>query len=206
MEAQLCHGDPVALVGGGNSAGQATLFLSRFVPNLTLVIRESELGQNMSRYLADRIERLPNVEVVPDSEVREMIAHDTLESIVVENNQTGERRTIPARALFVFIGAEPHSEWLRGRVALDDGGYILTGNDAAMAQYTSGDGDGNRRSPLLLETTLPGVFAAGDVRSGSTQRVSAAVGDGAIAIRNIHRLLSGHMHQVRLAQTYVSSK
>ena len=206
MEAQLCHGDPVALVGGGNSAGQATLFLSRFVPILTLVIRESELGQNMSRYLADRIERLPNVEVVPDSEVCEMIAHDTLESIVVENNQTGERRTISARALFVFIGAEPHSEWLHGRVALDDGGYILTGNDAAMAQYASGDGDGNRRSPLLLETTLPGVFAAGDVRSGSTQRVSAAVGDGAIAIRHIHRLLSGASHQIRLAQTYVSSK
>ena len=206
MEAQLCRGDPVALVGGGNSAGQATLFLSRFVPSLTLVIRESELGQNMSRYLADRIERLPNVEVVPDSEVREMIAHDTLESIVVENNQTGERRTISARALFVFIGAEPHSEWLHGRVALDDGGYILTGNDAATAQYASGDGDGNRRSQLLLETTLPGVFAAGDVRSGSTQRVSAAVGDGAIAIRHIHRLLSGAIHEIRLAQTYVSSK
>ena len=143
---------------------------------------------------------------MPDSEVREMIAHDTLESIVVENNQTGERRTISARALFVFIGAEPHSEWLHGRVALDDGGYILTGNDAATAQYASGDGDGNRRSPLLLETTLPGVFAAGDVRSGSTQRVSAAVGDGAIAIRHVHRLLSGAIHQIRLAQTYVSSK
>jgi thioredoxin reductase (NADPH) len=206
MEAQLCRGDPVALVGGGNSAGQATLFISRFVPNLTLVIRESELGQNMSRYLADRIERLPNVEVVTDSEVRELVAHDTLESIVVENNQTGERRTIPARSLFVFIGAEPHSEWLRGRVALDDGGYILTGNDAAMAWYASGADNGNRRSPLLLETTLPGVFAAGDVRSGSTQRVSAAVGDGAIAIRHIHRLLSGHTDQIRLAQTYVSSK
>jgi thioredoxin reductase (NADPH) len=106
----------------------------------------------------------------------------------------------------VFIGAEPHSEWLRGRLALDDGGYILTGSDAAMAQYTSGDSDGNNRSPLLLETTLPGVFAAGDVRSGSTQRVSAAVGDGAIAIRHIHRLLSGHIHEIRLAQTYVSSK
>jgi thioredoxin reductase (NADPH) len=206
MEAQLCRGDPVALVGGGNSAGQATLFLSRFVPVLTLVIRESELGQNMSRYLADRIQSLPNVEVVPHSEVREMIAHDTLEAIVVENNQTGERRTISARALFVFIGAEPYSEWLHGRIALDDGGYILTGNDAAMARDTSGDDSGNTRSPLLLETTLPGVFAAGDVRSGSTQRVSAAVGDGAIAIRHIHRLLSGHNHQIRLAQTYVSSK
>ena len=106
----------------------------------------------------------------------------------------------------MFIGAEPHSEWLHGRVALDDGGYILTGNDAATAQYASGDGDGNRRSQLLLETTLPGVFAAGDVRSGSTQRVSAAVGDGAIAIRHVHRLLSGAIHQIRLAQTYVSSK
>ena len=208
MEAQLCRGDPVALVGGGNSAGQATIFLSRFVPRLTLVIRESELGENMSRYLADRIERLPNVEVVPDSEVRELIAHETLEAIVVENNRTGERRTISARELFVFIGAEPHTEWLHGRVALDDGGYILTGNDMAMAQDASGDGDGNgdRRSSLLLETTLPGVFAAGDVRSGSTPRVSAAVGDGAIAIKDIHRLLSGHFHQIRLAQTYASSK
>ena len=135
-----------------------------------------------------------------------MTARDTLEAIVVENNQTGERRTVPARALFVFIGAEPHSEWLHGRIALDDGGYILTGNDAAMARDTSGDDSGNTRLPLLLETTLPGVFAAGDVRSGSTQRVSAAVGDGAIAIRHIHRLLSGHSDQIRLAQTYVSSK
>jgi len=206
MEAQLCRGDPVALVGGGNSAGQATLFLSRFVPSLTLVIRESELGQNMSRYLAARIERLPNVEVLPDAEVREIVAHDALESIVVENNQTGERRTISARALFVFIGAEPHNEWLHGRVALDEGGYILTGSDAAMAQYAPGGSNGNRRSPQLLETTVPAVFAAGDVRSGSTQRVSAAVGDGAIVIRHIHRLYSGHIHQIRLAQTYVSSK
>ena len=211
MEAQLCRGDPVVLVGGGNSAGQATLFLSRYVPSVTLVIRESELGENMSRYLADRIESVPSVQVLTHCEIREMVGEGTLEAVVVEDTESGDRRTVPARALFVFIGAEPHTEWLRGLVALDDGGYILTGNDAAVAAASSGSGgsggsNGSRRSPLLLETSVPGIFAAGDVRSGSAQRVSAAVGDGANAIRHAYQLLGGHLHVVRLAQTYVSSK
>ena len=210
MEAQLCRGDPIVAVGGGNSAGQAALFLSRYVPRLTLVIREPELGENMSRYLADRIVRDPTIEVLAHCEVRELIGEETLDAVVVEDTETAERRTLPARALFVFIGADPHTEWLRDHVALDDGGYILTGADAAVAcaasEASSGSRNGSRRSPLSLETTLPGVFAAGDVRSGSTQRVSAAVGDGANAIRQAHELLGGHMHVVRLAQTYVSSK
>jgi thioredoxin reductase (NADPH) len=206
MEAQLCRGDPVALVGGGNSAGQATLFLSRFVPRVTLVIREAELGESMSRYLADRIERLAAVEVLTNSEVRELIVHDTLEAVVVENNQTGERHPVEARALFVFIGARPHTEWLRDQVALDAGGYILTGQDAAAAVDDGMGVNGRRRLPMSLETSLPGVFAAGDVRSGSTQRVSAAVGDGAGAIREAYQLLAGQQQIVRLAQTYVSSK
>jgi thioredoxin reductase (NADPH) len=124
----------------------------------------------------------------------------------VEDNHTGERRTIPARALFVFVGAEPHTEWLQGRVALDDGGYILTGEDAAAAITAPEGVNGGWRPPAPLETSLRGVFAAGDVRSGSTQRVSAAVGDGANAIRHANQLLAGHLHVVRLAQTYVSSK
>ncbi|HEY2436864.1 MAG TPA: NAD(P)/FAD-dependent oxidoreductase, partial [Solirubrobacteraceae bacterium] len=206
MEAQLCQGDPVLAVGGGNSAGQATLFLSRFVPRLTLVVRESELGENMSRYLADRIERNPTIDVLTHCEVRELIGEKTLDAVVVEDTETGERQTLEARALFVFIGAEPHTEWLLDRIALDDGGYILTGGDAAAASVAPEGSNGSRRSPLPLETSVPGVFAAGDVRSGSTQRVSAAVGDGANAIRQAHRLLGGHMHVVRLAQTYVSSK
>ena len=104
----------------------------------------------------------------------------------------------------MFIGAEPHTEWLKGRVALDDGGYVLTGQDAASAVTDDGR-DGARRSPVLLETSVPGVFAAGDVRSGSTQRVAAAVGDGAIAVRLVHQFLGGRRQLVRLAQTYVSA-
>ncbi|HWD76674.1 MAG TPA: FAD-dependent oxidoreductase, partial [Solirubrobacteraceae bacterium] len=119
---------------------------------------------------------------------------------------TGERRKIEARALFVFIGAEPHTEWLRETVALDEGGYILTGQDAAAAGAAGPAGNGSRHTPQLLETSLPGVFAAGDVRSGSTQRVAAAVGDGALAIRHVHQFLGGRLQAVRLAQTYVSSK
>jgi thioredoxin reductase (NADPH) len=206
MEAQLCRGDPIVAVGGGNSAGQAALFLSRYVPQLTLVIRESELGENMSRYLAERIERTPTIDVLPHCEVRELIGEKTLDAVVVEDTETGERQTLEARALFVFIGAEPYTEWLRNLVELDDGGYILTGSAAAVPPSAREGSNGSKRSPLPLETSVPGVFAAGDVRSGSTQRVSAAVGDGANAIRQAHELVGGHMHVVRLAQTYVSSK
>jgi thioredoxin reductase (NADPH) len=204
MEAQLCRGDPVVAVGGGNSAGQATLFLAQYVPRLVLVVREHELDETMSRYLADRIEQHPSIDVMTRSEVREAIGDGTLQALIVEDLETKERQRIDARALFVFIGAEPHTQWLHGQVALDDGGYVLTGQDAAAASASGASSNGARRTPLLLETSLPGVFAAGDVRSGSTQRVAAAVGDGAIAIRNVHQFLGGRAHVVRLAQTYVS--
>jgi thioredoxin reductase (NADPH) len=206
MEAQMCRGDPVAAVGGGNAAGQATLFLARYVPRLTLVVREHDLAENMSRYLADQIERHPSVEVLTGCEIREVIADGTLEALIVERNESGERRRIDARALFVFIGAEPNTEWLRGQVALDDGGYVLTGQDAAVAVASDPACDHAKRAPLMLETSLHGVFAAGDVRSGSTQRVAAAVGDGAIVIRHVHEFLAGRLDAVRLAQTYISSK
>jgi thioredoxin reductase (NADPH) len=201
VEAQLCRGAPVVAVGGGNSAGQAALFLSQYVPQLSLIVREDDLAESMSRYLAERIERSPMVEVFPHCEVRELIGDRALEGVIVEDTHTGERRRLDARALFVFIGAEPNTEWLRGRIALDDGGYILTGEAAAPSDPRR-DGHSGERPPLLLETSLPGVFAAGDVRSGSVQRVAAAVGDGAIAIRLVHRFLAGHRQAVQLAQRY----
>jgi thioredoxin reductase (NADPH) len=185
MEAQLCRDDPVVVVGGGNSAGQATLFLTQYAERVRLVVREDELTENMSRYLADRIERDPAVEVHLHSDVRELCGTNALEAVVVEDRHTGERQTLEARALFVFIGAEPHTRWLGGQIDLDAGGYILTGPEACDEATVDHDGDAGGR-PLMLETSLPGIFAAGDVRSGSIKRVASAVGEGSMSVRMVH--------------------
>ena len=192
MEAHLCRGDPVAVVDGGNSAGQATLFLAQHTAKVTLLIRHEDLGRDMSRYLADRIERSPKVEVLRTTEVRELVGDRALEALVVENNQTGERRRIEARELFVFIGAKPHTGWLGDKLALDDCGFVLTGRAARPAE--NGEGQDAGHEPYLLETSLPGVFAAGDVRSGSIKRVASAVGEGAMAIRLVHARLQDYRH------------
>jgi thioredoxin reductase (NADPH) len=192
MEAQMCRGHPVAVVGGGNSAGQATLFLAKHTPKVSLLIRHEDLGRDMSRYLAERIERSPKVEVLRHTEVRELVGNRMLEALIVENNQTGARRRIEARELFVFIGAEPYTRWLGDRLALDDRGFILTGRAAHPAGY--GEGRNAGYEPYLLETSLPGVFAAGDVRSGSIKRVASAVGEGAMAVRFVHARIQDHEH------------
>jgi thioredoxin reductase (NADPH) len=181
MEARVCRNDPVVVVGGGNSAGQATVFLSRHASSVTLVVREPTLDTNMSRYLADRIERLENVEVLLGHEVRELRGTDELEAVVAEKRDGGERRAVPARALFVFIGACPHTDWLGGQVTLDEGGYILTGTESG------------REDAAFLETNLPGVYAAGDVRHGAIMRVASAVGEGAMAVKLVHAHL-GRSH------------
>jgi thioredoxin reductase (NADPH) len=181
IEARQCRSDPVVIVGGGNSAGQATVFLSKHASRVSLLVREPSLDANMSRYLADRIERIDNVEVLTGHELRELRGHDRLEAVVAERCETDERRTLPARALFVFIGACPHTEWLAGRVTLDDTGYIVTGPESG------------RQGAAYLETNLPGVFAAGDVRHGSIMRVASAVGEGAMAIKLAHDYL-GRSH------------
>jgi thioredoxin reductase (NADPH) len=177
-EALMCRGDPVAIIGGGNSAGQAAIFLSAHATRITLIVREHDLSEHMSRYLIDQVTRLPNVEVMVDSEVRELHGDQALEAITVVGTPTGTRRVLPARALFVFIGAVPCTDWLGGLVDLDDHGFVRTGA-GALAAAGSQDGTG----PLPLETNRPGVFAVGDVRSGSAKRVAAAVGEGAMAIR-----------------------
>lgn len=189
VEARLCADDPVLVVGGGNSAGQASLFLSRHVRQVRLAIRHEDLGRDMSRYLQDQIERSPAVEVLRCTEVRELIGGKALEAVVVEDRRTGERTQLEARALFVFIGAEPHTGWMAGEIAVDDRGFVLTGPDAA-ARAAEAEGWGDSRRPLMLETSRPGVFAAGDVRSGSIKRVASAVGEGAMAVRLVHERLS----------------
>jgi thioredoxin reductase (NADPH) len=184
MELPLCLNRPVVVVGGGNSAGQATVFFSEYAAHVWLVAREEDLSANMSRYLVDRIERAKRVDVLLHTEVRELVGDAELEGVVVEDTQTGERRTLEASALFVFIGADPCTSWLAAAVALDRHGFVLTGPDLDGARRADG------REPLLLETSLPGVFAAGDVRSGSVKRVAAAVGEGAMAVQFVHRYLA----------------
>jgi thioredoxin reductase (NADPH) len=185
VEARLCAGDPVVVVGGGNSAGQAALFLADHAGAVRLLAREQALDERMSRYLADRIEHDTRVEVRLHTEVRELVGEPgVLEAVVVEDTTTGERTRLPARELAVFIGAAPATGWLDGVVALDDGGYVLTGG------ALTGEAAGAHGRALLLETSVPGVFAAGDVRSGSVKRVASAVGEGAMAVRMVHEHLA----------------
>jgi thioredoxin reductase (NADPH) len=190
MEAQLCVGDAVAVVGGGNSAGQAALFLAQHARSVQLLLRHRDLGRDMSRYLADRIERTPAIEVLPETEVRELLGEAALKGVVVEHIPSGERRQLDVRELFVFIGAAPCTAWLADAVALDGNGYVLTGPEAAPATRPE-------QAPLLLETSLPGVLAAGDVRSSSVKRVASAVGEGSMAVRLVHEHLNQEKEQLR---------
>jgi thioredoxin reductase (NADPH) len=178
-EALVCAGDPVVIVGGGNSAGQAAVFLSRHAAQVTLVVRDKQLGARMSRYLVDQITRLANVRVVAGAEVRELHGDEVLEAVTVDGIEGGPRQVISARALFVFIGAAPATSWLGDLVDLDDHGFVLTGPDASPRD----GGPAAVPGRLPLETSRPGIFAVGDVRSGSAKRVATAVGEGAMAIR-----------------------
>jgi thioredoxin reductase (NADPH) len=186
-EAMMCGDDPVLIVGGGNSAGQAAMFLSRHAASCRLMIRGGDLGKSMSRYLVDEIDRREQVEVLTHREVVELKGQNGLEAVVVADTNTGQREELDAKALFVFIGASPHTDWLRGHVATDEHGFLLTGRDVQgedLAEYGS-------EEPFFLETSLPGVFAVGDVHSGSVKRVASAVGEGSMAVRLVHQRLAG---------------
>ncbi len=185
-EAHMCTGDPVVVVGGGNSAGQAAVFLSERSASCRLLIRGGDLGKSMSRYLVDQIHRHDSIEVRCHTEVVGLNGDRELESVTVADNRTGERTELPAHALFVFIGASPHTEWLDDQLATDRAGFLFTGRDLQgddLAEY-----DGQR--PLFLETSRPGVFAVGDVHSGSIKRCASAVGEGSMAVRLVHERLA----------------
>jgi thioredoxin reductase (NADPH) len=187
-EAQMCAGDQVLIVGGGNSAGQAAMFLSRHAVSCRLLIRGGDLGKSMSRYLIDEIDRREQIEVLTHSEIVELKGETGLEGMVVRDTRTGGRSELEARALFVFIGASPHTDWLDGHVAMDDHGFLLTGRDI-QGEHLAGHGD---ERPFFLETSQPGIFAVGDVHSGSIKRVASAVGEGSMAVRLVHQRLAIH--------------
>jgi thioredoxin reductase (NADPH) len=189
-EAQMCRGNEVAVVGGGNSAGQAAVFLADRVAKLYLLIRGGDLGKSMSRYLIDRIERTNKIELLGHVGVRELMGDGALKGIVVEDNRSGERRTLGARALFVFIGAEANTGWLKGTIALDKRGFVPTGRALDRSELDARAWNELSREPFLLESSLPGVFAVGDVRSGSVKRVASAVGEGSMAVRFAHQYLA----------------
>jgi thioredoxin reductase (NADPH) len=187
-EAAHYRGQHVLVLGGANSAGQGAVFFSRYAKQVTMLVRGSSLEQSMSRYLVDQIAATPNIGVLPGTSVCEVLGKDRLEGVVVEDAATGARRELSAAALFVFIGSAPHSDFLAGVIERDAAGYIVTGLDLMKdgrlpATWTA------KRPPLLLETAVPGIFAAGDVRAGSSKRVAAAVGEGAVAVQLVHQYL-----------------
>jgi thioredoxin reductase (NADPH) len=185
-EAQMCAGDPVVIVGGGNSAGQAAMFLSRHAAGCRLMIRGGDLAKSMSRYLIDELENRPQVELMTYTEIVELKGENALEAVVVADKRSGERRELEAKALFVFIGADPHTDWLRGQVAADEHCFLITGRDLQGEQLAAHED----RGPLFLETSRPGIFAVGDVHSGSVKRVASAVGEGSMAVRLVHQRLA----------------
>jgi thioredoxin reductase (NADPH) len=186
-EAASVAGEDIHIVGGANSAGQAAVFFAAHARTVTILVRGDSLDDAMSQYLVERIQATGNIKVAMRSEVVAVDGTDRLESITIRDIKTGEEHTAPATAMFIFIGAVPHTGWLDGVVARDQHGFILTGPDLDETALTAWTGN---RHPHLLEGSVPGVFAAGDVRHGSVKRVASAVGEGSVAVMFIHRYLS----------------
>ena len=185
VEAQLCRGSTVIVVGGANSAGQAAIFLSRTAQKVLLMIRGDDLSKKMSQYLTRRIEQTDNIEVLTHTEITKMTGDEILSAVEVVNNQTNESRTIETAAVFIFIGAVPHTEWLPLEVETDEKGFVKTGSSMQDSQFWQ-----RGRQPFLLETSRPGVFAAGDVRQDSMKRVASSVGEGSMTVQFVHQVLS----------------
>ncbi len=189
-EALSCENGEVFIVGGANSAGQAAIYLSRYARGVTLLVRGDSLEKSMSQYLIDEIRKKPNVNVRLNSSVVRADGEKSLETVTVKDARAGEEETLPAAGLFIFIGAQPGTDWLDGVVKRDERGFILAGPDLARDGEGRPKGWSLDRDPYLLETSVPGIFVAGDVRHGSVKRVASGVGEGSIAVQFIHRYLS----------------
>ena len=187
-EAATYRGQEVCIVGAGNSAGQGALFFSRYARRVTLLVRGEPFGKSMSRYLVDRISATPNIEVVTKVEISRVEGTGRLERVVARQVESGEERVFDAAAMFIFIGAKPHTEMVLGFIELDEKDYVLTGPDLPRAGRRP-RGWMLERDPYIFETNVPGVFAAGDVRGGSGKRVAAAVGEGSGTVSMVHRYL-----------------
>jgi len=186
LEGQICRNETVIVAGSGNSAGQAAMFLSEGAAKVLLVIRGDDITKKMSDYLSRRVQAQPNIEIFYRTEIRKMFGDQGLGEIELENTQTGDRRMIKTPAVFSMIGARPCTEWLPSEIERDEKGFIKTGADVAESPAWRA----NKRRPAPLETSLPGIFAAGDVRSGSVKRCAAAVGEGGMAVAGIHTSLA----------------
>ena len=185
FEGQLCRGQTVIVAGGGNSAGQAAMFLSEGAAKVLLIIRGDDLSKSMSSYLSRRVQACGNIELLSQTEIRKMSGNKMLEAVELENTQTRERRVVETPAVFSMIGAKPCTDWLPPEIERDEKGFIKTGHAVAQAPAWKE----SKRPPGPLETSCPGIFAAGDVRSGSVKRCAAAVGEGGMAVAGVHEAL-----------------
>jgi thioredoxin reductase (NADPH) len=188
-EAMACKDEDVYIIGGANSAGQAAMYFSKYARHVVMLVRGESLSASMSQYLIDQIKNTPNIQVETRARVVEVFGSEHLEALSIHCGDRGETERVAANSLFVFIGAEPNTDWLAGVVERDERGFILTGTDLLR--------DGKRpqgwpltRDPYWTETSVPGIFAAGDVRHGSVKRVASGVGEGSIAVQFIHQYLS----------------
>ncbi|MGA7156533.1 MAG: FAD-dependent oxidoreductase [Acidobacteriaceae bacterium] len=191
IEAQLCGGEEVIVVGGGNSAGQAAVFLSQTARKVYMLVRAANLAESMSQYLVQRITANPCIELLCNSELACLDGESALNEVSWINKETGRVRSLQAHHLFIMAGASPNTAWLRGSVALDEKGFVLTGSDLPICIDSGGNASWPlSRPPHMLESSLPGVFAVGDVRAGSIKRVATAVGEGATSVSLVHRALT----------------
>jgi thioredoxin reductase (NADPH) len=186
-EAARYRDKDVCIVGGANSAGQGALYFSRYAKSVTMLVRR-DLHATMSQYLIEKIGLAPNIDVITGVEVDSLVGEKSLESVVLKACDTGERRNISAAAMFIFIGVKPHADYFAGALERDEAGFVMTGSDLPQ-EHGRPRGWPLERMPFMFETSIPGVFAAGDVRAGANHRVAAAVGEGSATIHSVHRYL-----------------